>query len=119
MWAEAVGDETLAMRLFQTARDLSDAREGALFLVARDPEQALTQLVAPGDRLDVPLANERAQPLPVSETGAPAEASRRDLLHLLEGRRVTELDPSVLATLSSLDGATVTDREGRLLAAGA
>ena len=119
MWAEAVGNDTLAMRLFQTARDLSDAREGALFLVARDPEEALAQLVAPGDRLDVPLATDRPQPPAPGEHAGRAEASRRDLLHLLEGRRVTELDPSVLATLSSLDGATVTDREGRLLAAGA
>jgi hypothetical protein len=109
LWAEAVGDDALALRLFQTARDLSDAREGALFLVARDPEQAIAQLVAPADRLDVPIDT-------ISSDGSP---SRRDLLHLLEGRRVTDLDPSVLATLSSLDGATVTDREGRLLAAGA
>jgi hypothetical protein len=38
---------------------------------------------------------------------------------VLEGRRIIDLDPSVLATLASLDGATVTDRQGRLLAAGA
>ena len=37
--------------------------------------------------------------------------SRRDLLHLLEGRSVTDLDPSVLAALASLDGATVVDRD--------
>ena len=34
-------------------------------------------------------------------------------------RTITSLDPSVLAALASLDGATVTDRSGRLLAAGA
>ena len=51
---------------------------------------------------------------------APLEApTRRELLRLLEGRTVTSLDPSVLAALASLDGATVSDRSGRLLAAGA
>ena len=100
----------LAGRLFQTALDLADAREGALFLVARDPETAVSRLVAPGDRLDVPISE-----IP-NHTGMP---SRRELLHLLEGRSVTDLDPSVLAALASLDGATVVDRASRLLAAGA
>jgi hypothetical protein len=109
LWAEAVGNDALATRLFQTARDLSDVREGALFLVAREPDQAVAHLVAPADRLDVPIDA-------IAADGGP---TRRDLLHLLEGRRITDLDPSVLATLSSLDGATVTDRDGRLLAAGA
>jgi hypothetical protein len=110
LWADAVGDEALAGRIFQTARDLADAREGALFLVAQDPARAVAQLVAPADRLDLPIDGETA----------PGDApSRRDLLHLLEQRTVTDLDPSVLAALSSLDGAVVTDRSGRLLAAGA
>jgi hypothetical protein len=108
LWTEAVGNEALAYRLFQTALDLADAREGALFVVVRDPV-AFTPLVSPADRLDVPL---RAGDV----SAAP---SRRDLLHLLEGRSAVELDPSVLAALSSIDGATVVDRTGRLLAAGA
>jgi hypothetical protein len=66
--------------------------------------------VAPGDRLDV--RNHADTPA----SGAP---SRREILHLLEGRSATDLDPSVLSTLASLDGAIVVDREGRLLAAGA
>lgn len=110
LWADAVGDDTLALRLFQTALELADAREGALFLMARDPSAATTQLVAPADRLDVPIEDGQAA------SGAP---SRRDLLHLLEGRSVTDLDPSLLFALASLDGATVVDRAGRLLAAGA
>ncbi len=110
LWADAVGDDGLALRLFQTALDLADDREGALFLVAREPEAAVSQLVAPGDRLDVPISE-----IP-NDTGRP---SRRELLHLLEGRSVTDLDPSVLAALASLDGATVVDRGSRLLAAGA
>jgi hypothetical protein len=110
LWAEAVGAETLAARIFQTARDLADAREGALFLVAREPERAIAQLVAPADWLD-PSAG-----LSPPDAGSP---TRRELLQLLEGRTITALDPSVLAALASLDGATVTDRSGRLLAAGA
>jgi hypothetical protein len=110
LWGEAVGNDSLASCLFQTARDLADARQGALFLVAREPQRATAVLLAPTDRLDTPL------------TGSPAPAdstTRRELLHLLEGRTITTLDPSVLAALASLDGATVTDRSGRLLAAGA
>jgi hypothetical protein len=108
LWAEAVGNEGLAMRLFQTALDLADAREGALFVVAREPEQAVAQLVVRADRLDLPM--------PEVVPGAP---SRRDLLHLLEGRTATDLDMNVFLALASLDGATVVDRSGRLLAAGA
>lgn len=108
VWASAVGQPQLAMRLFQAALDLSDAREGALFVVLRDPAD-VSRLVAPADRLDVPAPH-------VLPTTRP---SRRDLLHLLEGRLVIDLDPSVLAALASLDGATVVDRTGRLLAAGA
>jgi hypothetical protein len=108
-WAEAVGDDGLAMRIFQIALDLADAREGALFVVARDARTAVSQLVAPADRLDS------------SRAAAPAGTgpSRRDLLHVLEGRSATDLDPNVLAALASLDGAIVMDRHGRLLAAGA
>jgi hypothetical protein len=107
-WAEAVGDEALAMRIFQTALDLADAREGALFVVARDSATTVGSLVAPADRLDVPHAAWR--------DGKP---SRRDLLELLEGRSLTDLDPNVLAALASLDGAIVVDPNARLLAAGA
>jgi hypothetical protein len=46
----------LALRLFQVALDLADAREGALFVVLRDPDEAAPQLVAPADRLDIAIA---------------------------------------------------------------
>ena len=108
LWAERVGDEALAMRIFQTALDLADAREGALFVVARDTN-AVANIVAPADRLDVPHPDSARQ-------GPP---SRRDLLELLEGRSLTDLDPNVLAALASLDGAIVVDPNARLLAAGA
>jgi hypothetical protein len=107
-WADAAGDEPLAMRIFQTALDLADAREGALFLVARDTASAVENLVAPADRLNVP-----------HDGGHDGKPSRRDLLNLLEGRSLTDLDPNVLAALASLDGAIVVDRNARLLAAGA
>jgi hypothetical protein len=110
LWAEAVGNAELALRLFQLSLDLADAREGALFAVLRDPAEAVPQLVAPADRLDVPIRTD----LPGSGT-----VSRREVLHLLENRKVSELDLSVLSTLASLDGAIVVDREGQLLAAGA
>jgi hypothetical protein len=107
LWAEAVGNDALAMRIFQTSLDLADAREGALFVVVRDPAESVKALVPAGDRLDVPLGPSNAAP------------SRRDLLYLLERRSLIDLDPTVLAALASLDGAIVADRQGRLLAAGA
>jgi len=109
VWSTAVGNATLASCLFQTALDLADAREGALFVVLREPALHLGRLVAPADRLDVPATH--APPV--------SRPSRRDLLHLLEGRSVIDMNGSVLAALSSLDGATVVDTSGRLLAAGA
>lgn len=110
LWQSSVGNKPLAERVFRTALDLSDARQGALFVVLRRPIESLAQLVASADRLDMELVG------PPAASGAP---SRRDLLHLLAGRSITELDPSVLAALATLDGATVTDAEGTMLAVGA
>jgi hypothetical protein len=108
VWSEAVGNDALALRLFQTALDLADMREGALLVVVRDDTDA-AKVVGPADRLDVPMVTPSAPDMP----------SRRDLLRLIEGRSATGVDPSVLAALASLDGATVVARDGRLLAAGA
>jgi hypothetical protein len=108
MWATAVGNEALAERLFQTAFDLADSREGALFVVLRNPALSLSQLVAPADQLDSPR-----RPM---MTGAP---TRLQLMHMLRGRTVSSLDPAVLAGLARTDGATVMDSSGRLLAVGA
>lgn len=110
MWEAAVGNPSLARRLFQTALDLSDARQGALFVVLRRPLDSISELVAAPERLDMEL---------VGQHSAASPPSRRHLLHVLAGRTVIELDPSVLSALATLDGATVTDREGTLLAAGA
>jgi len=107
MWEGAVGDRALAKRLFQTALNLADARQGALFVVLRDPSVALPMLVAPGDQLD-------------GFGGQTGEAPMRArLLHMLKGQTATALDPAVLAGLARTDGATVMDSTGRLLAIGA
>lgn len=119
MWAEAVGNTPLAQRLFQTAVDLADAREGALFVVLRDPPASLPLLVAPGDQLDGRAPGTAGAPFRAGEANVPSPPSRAQLLHLLRGRTATGLDPAVLAGLARTDGATVMDTEGRLLAVGA
>ena len=106
MWADAVGNPALAERLFLTALDLADAREGALFVLLRDEATAVRELIAPGDRLDEMAIGDEA-------------SARRDLRYLLKGRTATSLDPSVLQALARIDGATVMDRNGRLIAIGA
>jgi hypothetical protein len=111
IWVDAVGSLPLAQRLFQSALELADARQGALFVVLRDPSVSARELIAMADRIDAPVSE---APRPVG-----AAPTRRDLLNLVTGRSVTELDASVLAALASLDGATVTDVNGNLLAAGA
>ena len=108
VWSDAVGNDALALRLFQSALDLADMREGALLVVVRDVAD-VGKVVAPADRLDVPMATPSTPDMP----------SRRDLLRLIEGRFATGLDPNVLEALASLDGATVVARDGQLLAAGA
>lgn len=107
LWADAIGNPALAERLFQTALDLADAREGALFVVLRDAKASLPVLVAPGDQLDA--MRHAAGDVP----------SRAQLMHVLRGRTATGLDPAVLAGLARTDGATVMDGAGRLLAVGA
>jgi hypothetical protein len=109
MWRDAVGNADLAERLFQTALDLSDTRRGALFVVLRDPSRATSQLIAPADRLDTMAESIDARTSP----------SRRDLMYLLENRTATAIDPSILEALATMDGATVMDGSGRLLAVGA
>lgn len=107
MWASTVGNRTLAERLFQTALDLADSREGALFVVLRNAAASLSLLVAPGDQLDA-----------IRSLGGEVP-TRAQLMHMLRGRSVTELDPAVLEGLARTDGATVMDGSGRLLAVGA
>jgi hypothetical protein len=107
MWEAAVGNRGLAERLFQAAIDLADARQGALFVVLRDPGTSLPQLVSPADQLDAPH-------------GKPGDSpTRGQMMYMLRGRTATTLDRSVLMGLARTDGATVMDATGRLLAIGA
>jgi hypothetical protein len=108
MWASSVGNPALAERLFQTALDLADAREGALFVVLRHPGTSLPLLVAPADQLDAPR--------PPGSVDVP---TRAQLLQMLQGKTATSIAPAVLAGLARTDGATVLDADGRLLAVGA
>jgi len=110
LWQGAVGDPGLAERLFRTALDLAEGREGALFVVLRRPLASLSELVLDYDRMDMAL---------VDEAPDPDRPSRRHLLHLFAGRTATEVAPSVLSAMARLDGAVVTDRHGQLLAVGA
>lgn len=107
MWAAEVGNPELAERVFQTALDLADSREGALFVVLRDAATSLGQLVAPGDQLDT-----------IRNSGS-SVPTRGQLMHMLRGRTACDLDPAVLAGLARTDGATVMDGSGKLLAVGA
>jgi hypothetical protein len=110
LWDEAVGNPPLAERLFQTALDLADAREGALFVVLRDAAASLPVLVAPQDQLD-------ASTFVPPAIGTPP--GRTQLMYMLRGRTATSIDPAVLGGLARLDGATVMDTGGRILATGA
>ena len=115
MWTSAVGNVALARLIFQTALDLADMRQGALFVVLRDAgdglgvADGLSRLVAPADRLDLPHDHEPTD----------GRIDRRDLLHFAAGRVATDLSPDVFRALATMDGAIVTDRTGNLLAAGA
>ncbi|MCC6162359.1 MAG: hypothetical protein IT182_03315 [Acidobacteria bacterium] len=106
-WLQAVGSRPIAEKLFQCALDMADARQGALLVVLRDAEAA-GMLVAPIDRLDRPE-------LPSTD----GLSQRRPLHYLLRGRTLDDVEDSVLMALASLDGATVVDTQGRLIAAGA
>jgi hypothetical protein len=109
LWDAALGNPPLAERIFQSALDLADARQGALFVVLRDAEASLPVLVAPQDQLDAPIV------APATGT-AP---SRTQLMYMLRGRTATSIDPAVLGGLARIDGATVMDMSGRILAVGA
>jgi DNA integrity scanning protein DisA with diadenylate cyclase activity len=98
----------VAQRLFQVALDLADGRVGALFVVLRNAMSAMAELVRPQDL----IMDNPARP-------ATASLSRRDFAYLLSSRSVISMDQSVLEGLASMDGATVCDRDGRLVAVGA
>jgi hypothetical protein len=119
-WRRAVGETQppdLAHRLFQAALNLCETRTGGLFVVLRDPQRSMPQLVAPGDRV-VAASESETDEIADDEHLSPRLA-KKALHHLVWGQTVADLDDSVLESLAGLDGAVVTDREARLLAFGA
>jgi len=118
VWCEAVGRtgwRDLALSVFQAALNLSESRLGALFVVLRDPRRSMQELIAPADQIswDV-VADDPQDP----ENLSPKHA-KRALHHVVRGMKVSDLEPSVLEAIACLDGAVVTDQEGRLITFGA
>ncbi|HWE38167.1 MAG TPA: hypothetical protein VG406_16475 [Isosphaeraceae bacterium] len=117
-WCRAVGPSRpahLAAKLFQAALNLSENRTGGLFVLLRDPAQALPQLVAPNDRIELDVVADD----PDDTDNLSPRMAKRALHHLVRGQDLAELDDSVLESLAAVDGAVVTDGNGRLLAFGA
>ena len=117
-WCDAVGPSRsggLALRLFQAALNLSEERKGALFVLLRDPDASMPQLIAPADRIveDI-VADDPHDPDNLSP-----RLAKRALHHVVRGRSLLDIDASVLEALAGLDGAVVTDHDGRLLTFGA
>ncbi len=118
-WCDAVSPECghadLARRIFQAALNLSEDRKGALFVVLRDPGESVPQLIAPTDR----IAEEVVADDPQDPDNLSPRLAKRALHHVVRGQSLMDLDPSVLESLAGLDGAVVTDLDGRLLTFGA
>jgi hypothetical protein len=117
-WCKAVGAAScseLAARIFQAALNLGEDRKGALFVVLRDPQASIPQLIAPADRIDEDIATDD----PEDPDNLSPRLAKRSLHHVVRGRGIADVDPSILEALAGIDGAVVTDREGRLLTFGA
>lgn len=117
-WCRAVGASNcrdLAAKLFQAALNLGEDRKGALFVVLRDPAASIPQLIAPTDRIDEEVAVDD----PEDPDNLSPRLAKRSLHHVVRGRGLADIDPAVLEALAGIDGAVVTDRDGRLLTFGA
>ncbi len=118
VWCEAVGRcgwHDLALSLFQAALNLGESRLGALFVVLRDPEHSIPQLIAPADQIAAQVGGDDPQD---PENLSPRHA-KRALHHVVRGMRLADLEPSVLEAIACLDGAVVTDHDGTLITFGA
>jgi hypothetical protein len=106
-WDKSLGDSMLAERIFRSALNMAESRRGGLFVILDDPRSA-DLLVAWADLLD------QAPAL------SPQPPFTKDQVHyLLRGKRVLDLEPTVLESVARMDGSVVLDREGNLLAVGA
>jgi len=101
-WQVAVGNDALAGLLFSAGLNLAEHRRGGLFLVLDDPARA-AELVAPEDLL---------------ENGHTTPGKAR-IHYLLRGKRVLDLEPSLIESIARMDGAIVLDRDSTLRAFGA
>jgi len=117
-WCKAVGASNcpdLAGRIFQAALNLGEDRKGALFVVLRDPAASAGHLIAPTDRIDEEIGVDD----PEDPDNLSPRLAKRTLHHIVRGRGIADIDPAVLEALAGIDGAVVTDRDGRLLTFGA
>ncbi len=118
VWCEAVGRSRwpdLASSIFRAALNLSESRLGALFVVLREPEQSVPQLIATPDQITTEIIADDPQD---PENLSPKHA-KRALHHVVRGMNLADLEPSVLEAIACLDGAVVVDHDGRLLTFGA
>ncbi len=119
LWCSALGatkPADLADRIFRAALNLSEDRKGALFVVLRDPAASIPLLIAAGDRIidegesaDDPNDLDNLSPI----------LAKRALHHIVHGLSIVDLDLSLLEAIAGLDGAVVTDLDGRLITFGA
>ena len=113
VWCAAVGRSgwrELAASIFQAALNLCEARLGALFVVLRDPEHSVAQLIAPADQIKTEIVADDPQD---PENLSPKHA-KRALHHVVRGMKLADIEPSVLEAIACLDGAVVVD-SGRQL----
>lgn len=102
-WERAAGDSRLAELLFTVALNLAEARHGGIFVVLEDPAAARRFVSAPDLLFE----------------GDPSGGRKDRIQYLLRGKRVLDMPPTILETISRMDGAIVLDRESNLLAFGA
>ena len=81
----------------------------------RDPDRTIRELIAPIDRITEEIADDDPQD---PENLSPRLA-KRALHHAVRGASLCDLEPMVLESIASLDGAVVIDQDGRLLTFGA
>ena len=101
VWCAAIGRSgwrDLAPAIFQAALNLCEARLGALFVVLRDPEHSVPQLIAPADQITTEIVADDPQD---PENLSPKHA-KRALHHVVRGMKLADIEPSVLEAIACL-----------------